>query len=245
MENTGKKFMKATHFDNLDISDQMMGEEAPPLQWPPSPANRVIDLPIPDDAFAASISFREVMEHRRSHRRYLTSPIKISELAWLLYACQGVQEIYPGSATLRTVPSAGARHALETFILAGNIESLPVGIARYCALDHTLEIIREDEDAPHEIAAAFLGQEMVYTGAATFIWAVDIRRMTWRYGQRGYRYIFLDAGHACQNLYLAAGPAGCGCCAMAAFDDNALNSLLGLDGSRAFAVYGASVGKIR
>ena len=243
MENTGKKFMKATHFDNLDISDQMMGEEAPPLQWPPSPANRVIDLPVPDDAYAASISFREVMEHRRSHRRYLTSPIKLSELSWLLYACQGVQEIYPGSATLRTVPSAGARHALETFILTGNIESLPVGVARYCALDHKLEIIREDDDAPHEITTAFLGQEMVYTAAATFIWAVDIRRMTWRYGQRGYRYLHLEAGHICQNLYLAAEGIDCGVCAIAAYDDEQINTLLDFDGENQFVIYLASLGK--
>lgn len=222
----------------------MMGE-APPLQWPPVPGNRIIQLPTPSDSIAASTSFREALENRRSIRRYRTGPLKLEELGWLLWATQGVQEIYPGSATLRTVPSAGARHAIETFLLINNVEGLSPGIVRYCALDHQLEVKREDIDASHEITAAFLNQEMVLTSAVTFIWAVDVRRMLWRYGERGYRYIFIDAGHACQNLYLAISPVGCGCCAIAAFDDNTLNRILELDGTENFAVYAAAVGKIR
>jgi SagB-type dehydrogenase family enzyme len=69
--------------------------------------------------------------------------------------------------------------------------------------------------------------------------------MTWRYGERGYRYLHLDAGHVCQNLYLTAEVIGCGVCAMAAFDDAQLNAVLGLDGERQFAIYAASVGKKR
>lgn len=237
--------MEQTRFQNMDPSDQMMGEEAPPLQWAPSPLHKIVDLPKPEDSLASSISFREVMERRRSIRRYLTAPLELKDLAWLLWASQGVQEIFPGSATMRTVPSAGARHAMETFILVNNVEGLSPGIARYLALEHQLEIIREDIDACHEITSACLGQEMVLSSAVTFLWAVDIDRMTWRYGQRGYRYIFLDAGHACQNLYLAVVPIKCGCCAIAAFDDIRLNRILELDGKKAFAVYAATVGRIR
>ena len=67
--------------------------------------------------------------------------------------------------------------------------------------------------------------------------------MTWRYSQRGYRYVFLDAGHVCQNLYLAAEAIGCGCCAIAAFDDDVMNEILGLDGKKRFVIYLAAVGK--
>ena len=67
--------------------------------------------------------------------------------------------------------------------------------------------------------------------------------MSWRYGQRGYRYLHLDAGHACQNLYLAAEAIGCGACAIAAFSDEAVDELLGLDGQSRFTIYLAAVGR--
>jgi SagB-type dehydrogenase family enzyme len=69
--------------------------------------------------------------------------------------------------------------------------------------------------------------------------------MTWRYGERGYRYLLLDAGHICQNLYLSGLSLGCGTCAIAAFEDDDLNSVLDLDGQDEFVVYGASLGKRR
>ncbi len=67
--------------------------------------------------------------------------------------------------------------------------------------------------------------------------------MYWRYSERSYRYLHLDAGHVCQNLYLAAEAAGCGVCAIAAFDDDLLNKALDVDGESQFAIYAASLGK--
>lgn len=84
---------------------------------------------------------------------------------------------------------------------------------------------------------------MVKNSAVTFFWAAVTYRMGWRYGERGYRYLFLDAGHVCQNLYLAAEAVGCGVCAIAAFEDDTLNQLLGLDGVEQFAVYVATAGR--
>ena len=67
-------------------------------------------------------------------------------------------------------------------------------------------------------------------------------RTTWRYSERGWRYIFLDAGHICQNLYIACEAIGAGCCAVDAFDDDALNALLAVDGKEQIALYAAPVG---
>ncbi|HEY3312047.1 MAG TPA: SagB/ThcOx family dehydrogenase, partial [Anaerolineales bacterium] len=75
------------------------------------------------------------------------------------------------------------------------------------------------------------------------IWVAVLARMRWRYGQRGYRYLHLDAGHVCQNLSLAAEATGCGICPIAAFNDDLLNGVLGLDGEEQFAIYMASLGK--
>jgi SagB-type dehydrogenase family enzyme len=67
--------------------------------------------------------------------------------------------------------------------------------------------------------------------------------MKWRYGERGYRYLYLDAGHVCQNLYLAAESINCGVCAIAAFSDDDMNSLLKIDGVEQYVIYLATVGK--
>nr|NLJ02403.1 SagB/ThcOx family dehydrogenase [Bacillota bacterium] len=95
-----------------------------------------------------------------------------------------------------------------------------------------------------QVAQIAGNQVFINDSAVTFIWTADIYRMKWRYGERGYRYIHLDAGHVCQNLYLAAQTVQSGVCAIAAFDDDALNDFLGLDGDEQFAVYLAAVGKV-
>jgi len=75
------------------------------------------------------------------------------------------------------------------------------------------------------------------------VWVAIPHRMTWRYSERGYRYLHLDAGHACQNLYLAAEAIGGGVCAIGAFDDDAMATLLDLDPDEQFVIYLATVGK--
>ena len=85
---------------------------------------------------------------------------------------------------------------------------------------------------------------MVVLSGAAFFWVAEIYRSAWRYSERAWRYVFLDAGHACQNLYLGAASVECGVCAIAAFDDQKLNRLLGVDGERNFAVYAAVAGKL-
>ena len=167
----------------------------------------------------------------------------MSELSYLLWCTQGVKDIIPGTATLRTVPSAGARHAFETFLLSNNVTGLSPGLYRYAACEHKLSFLNADHHVTDVIVQGCLGQEMVKTCAATFIWTAVAYRMTWRYGERGYRYLHLDAGHVCQNLYLAAEAIDCGVCAIGAFDDDLINSALGLDGEEHFAIYIVTAGK--
>ena len=67
--------------------------------------------------------------------------------------------------------------------------------------------------------------------------------MEWRYGHASHKVIAIDAGHVCQNLYLACEAIGAGACAMAAYDQEALDRPLQVDGEDEFAIYLASVGK--
>ena len=99
------------------------------------------------------------------------------------------------------------------------------------------------QDIHDLVVSACANQNHVHTSAVTFIWVAILERMKLRYGQRGYRYLHLDAGHICQNLYLAAEVIHCGVCAVCAFDDDAMNAALGLDGEEQFAVYLGTLGR--
>jgi SagB-type dehydrogenase family enzyme len=94
-----------------------------------------------------------------------------------------------------------------------------------------------------QLTKACLDQAQVLNSAVTFFWVAIVERMFWRYDERGYRYLHLDAGHVCQNLYLAAEAIQCGVCAIAAFNDDMVNQALGLDGEKELAIYIASLGR--
>ncbi len=243
MKDTGQEFIEKTKYQYLKGSDQYSGYPSPPLEIEPGEALKTINLPGTNKLPVKTIELTEAVNARRSVRSYTRDALSLEELSYLLWVTQGVREIIPGQATLRTVPSAGARHALETFLLINNVDGLLPGLYLYRVLGHELALVNSDENIASRITEACLGQSMVRLSACTFIWAADVYRMTWRYSERGYRYIFLDAGHACQNLYLCAGAVGCGTCAVAAFHDDDLNAALGLDGERVFAIYLATVGK--
>jgi SagB-type dehydrogenase family enzyme len=240
---TGKQFMAMTRYRNLSPSGQQRGLPQPPLELPVEASCRTVALPGPEQFPSEPIVPRELIARRRSVREYEDRALSQAELAFLLWATQGVKEAVRDAATFRTVPSAGARHALETYLLVNRVEGLAGGLYRYLALRHELAELSTEVACARAVAAGCLDQAFVLRGAATFVWAAVAERMTWRYSDRGYRYLHLDAGHVCQNLYLAAESIGCGVCAIAAFDDDLLNEAIGVDGEEQFALYAASVGR--
>ena len=240
----GQEFMEQTRYAHIGMSDQQKGLPQPPLELPADPRKPFIDLARPPRFEIPPADLLETIEKRQSHRSYLHEPLTLDELAFLLWCTQGVKRVHGSQATFRTVPSAGARHAFETYLLVNDVEELEPGLYRYLALSHRLQQIDTDPTLPHRVTSACFDQQFILRAGAVFLWTAVPYRMTWRYGERGYRDLHLDAGHVCQNLYLAAGAAGCGVCAIAAFDDNAMNGLLGIDGKDRFLIYLATVGKI-
>ena len=240
---TGRQFMKETLYRYLEPSDQRKGLPQPPLELGYDEAQPVIELPAPADLPTYPNDLKALTENRRSARRYTEQALTLDELSFLLWCTQGVKETVDTHATLRTVPSAGARHAFETYLLVNDVEGLVPGLYRFLALSHQLAQVKAEAGLADRMAQACLGQFHVKRSAVTFFWAAVPYRMTWRYGERGYRYLHLDAGHVCQNLYLAAEALGAGVCAIAAFEDEALNRLLGFDGEEQFVIYLATVGK--
>jgi len=239
----GWTFMEQTKHRYLGPSDQSLGVEIPPFEIEVEPGTRVVGLQRPEELEVGTIDLREAIEKRRSVREYAPKPLSQEELSYLLWCTQGVQEVQPGCCTLRTVPSAGARHAFETYLLVNSVQTLSAGLYRYRALTHDLVVLSEDTGLARRAVSCCYGQRFVVQSAVTMIWTAVSYRMTWRYGERGYRYIHLDAGHACQNLYLASLSIGCGACGIAAFDDDALSDLLGIDGMDQIPVYLCTVGK--
>lgn len=238
----GKEFMEKTKYKYLAPSDQAKGLPHPPVELAVTDAVAILDLPDPGE-HKADISLAQAIVQRESVRKYADNPVSLQELSHLLWCTQGVKSIEPHLVTLRTVPSAGARHAFETYLLVNHVDGLEPGLYRFLAVDHQLAKIETTAAIGDHITEACLRQKFIKTSAVTFIWTAAAYRMTYRYGQRGYRYLHLDAGHVCQNLYLAAEAMGCGVCAIAAFDDDRLNEVLQLDGEEQFAVYVATVGK--
>ena len=224
-------------------SDQAAGLPQPPLLTIPTNAKEFIILPNPEVDEKDSKSFKELSENRRSVRKYADKPLSLKELSYLLWCSQGVKKAVGNKTTFRTVPSAGARHAIETYILVNNVDGLEKGIYWYNALEHKVSLVISSENIAGKITEACFSQEFVKQSAVTFIWIADIYRMAWRYVDRGFRYLFLDAGHICQNVYLAAESIDCGTCAIAAYDDDEMNSLLELDDEKQFVIYLATAGK--
>ena len=240
---TGQEFMERTKYAYIGRSDQQKGLPQPPLELPPDPDKPVISLPRPEALDIPPLDLRSAIEQRRSIRSYVRESLALDELAYLLWCTQGVQNVQGTQWTFRTVPSAGARHAFETYLLVNDVEGLEPGLYRYLALTHRLQQIDTDPTLAHRLTAACFDQQFLLRCGVVFLWTAVPYRMTWRYGERGYRDLHLDAGHVCQNLYLAAESVDCGVCAIAAFDDNAMNELLGIDGKDQFLIYLAAVGK--
>ncbi len=194
---------------------------------------------LPEPLHEEGMGIWECIAKRRSVRDYSPLPLTLEELSQLLWACQGITEPY---FRLRAAPSAGALYPLETYVVVNNVEKLERGVYRYLVEEHALEM-RVQGDLRRSIASAALEQEFIADAGAVFVWTAVPERTKSRYGERGWRYIYKDAAHACANLYLAAVALELGCCAIGACFDDEVNQLLGIDGVTETVVYLASVGR--
>lgn len=230
----------------IDFSDteQSRGLPAPPLQAPCPPDAARIDLPDGQAALArlGRLPVGEAIARRRSVRQYDDRALTPEELSALLWATQGVRQVLSPISALRTVPSAGARHAFETYLAVSRVDTLPAGLYRYLPFDDQLAQLAIDPQIGLRAAAASLGQRFVARAAVTFFWTAIPARMEWRYDLAAHKVIAIDVGHVCQNLYLACESLGLGTCAIAAYHQEACDQLLGVDGEDEFTLYLAPVG---
>ena len=239
----GRRLLKS-NWRLLDgaTSDQARGFPRPDLEKPCSPDATPMTLPPVEEGALGQVSLRGAIAGRQSRRSFLPDALTTEELSFLLWATQGVRRFSSGVA-YRTVPSAGARHALETYLYVARVDGVARGLYRYLPLNHSLCRLSGDADV---VATALAGglHGQLWDSAVLFVWSAVPYRMEWRYSVVSHKLIALDAGHVCQNLYLACEGIGCGTCAIGAYDQTKMNEAIGLDGREEFVVYAAPVGRI-
>jgi SagB-type dehydrogenase family enzyme len=237
-ETIGDLFQKETKYSRGKLSGRPLlwnKKPKPYKQYPEAPKVR-LETPSRDGGEPLWTAIAK----RRSIRNFKDAALTKQNLSRLLWATQGITKRDMGFE-FRACPSAGALYPVETYLVLNNVERIDAGIYHYNIPDFSLEQLRKG-DFRLQIAQAALDQDMAYAANAVFVWTALFVRAKWKYEQRAYRYVYLDAGHIAQNLALAAVALSLGTCQIAALYDEEVNSLLDIDGEEESVLYMSVVG---
>jgi len=238
MNTIGDNFQQETKYHK----DKMPGK---PLDWASQPKiyknyPNCQTIELPDIAPLSDMILHEVLKNRRSVREYQNKHLTKETLSYLLWASTGISR-KEGGYEFRTSPSAGALYPIETYLVVNNVKKVDPGVYHYNIQNHYLELLKK-EDYAVETAKAALNQRMCVEAPVVFIWTAIFERMKWKYGQRAYRYIYLDAGHIAENLALTATSLKLGSCQIGALFDDEVNKIIDVDGTEESVIYMSVVG---
>jgi SagB-type dehydrogenase family enzyme len=256
-----REFLKSDRWEEWqnDETDQKKGMPPPPVQKPCPKDATLINLIAPDDLTVGQMSVIEAIGRRRSRREFTEEPLTLEELSFLLWATQGIDEeatqvfrewlagvmdidvaLIP--SVLRTVPSGGACHPFETYLIVSRVSGLEPGLYRYLSVEHKLLFLRADTGLTAQVADAVAG--WAANSAVVFVWTAVPYRTEWRYSIVSHKMIAQESGHLCQNLYLASEAIGAGTCVVGAYDQAKVDVILDIDGKDEFAIAVVPAGKI-
>lgn len=195
-----------------------------PNEFEPTEVYGSVELPSPETT--GTVSVEEAIQRRRSIRSYTDEPLSLQDISQLMWAAQGITD---PARKFRAAPSAGATYPLEVYVVVGNncVTALAGGLYRYDPSEHRLEYILKG-DLRSSLAEAALGQSWMREAPINIVIAAVYERTTNRYGERGIRYVHMEAGHVGQNLYLQAVARGLGMVVVGAFHDDQVQGLLQL-----------------
>ena len=182
-------------------------------------SQEIIKLPLPKTKGEKSLE--ELLFSRRSRRKYKKTPLKLEEVSQILWAAYGITASWGG----KTTPSAGALYPLKIYLVVGNVLNLERGIYQYQPQKHCLIKI-SSQDRREQLYESALRQEWVKKAAVDIIACADFSKTTKRYGERGKRYIYMEAGHSAQNIYLEAEALNLATVVVGAFDDEKVKEAL-------------------
>lgn len=237
--NLGIQYIRETKFDRQTINQKQKLQSIDVAPFKRYPDAEKIDLIRTWDLFEARIT--PLLQNRRSLRKYSPEPISIKELSFLLWASQGITA-QSGKYYFRTAPSGGALYPIETYVSVHCVEGLQAGLYHFDPEMFRLERLTEIT-VEKDLSKACLNQTFISSSSVTFIWSAVFYRNMNKYGDRGLRYVLLDAGHICQNLLIAAEAINCGGCPVGAFFDEELNDIIDIDGEQESVLYLGSIGK--
>jgi SagB-type dehydrogenase family enzyme len=236
----GERFHRETSITWSGVpADKGLARPSAPPQFKSYPDAAVVELP---EASHSGLTVEEALRERRSRRDYSGESITLTELSQLLFAAQGNTGTL-GDRILRTAPSAGALYPFEVYVVVNQVDELAPGLYHYSVRNHSLETLKQ-EDLEDDIHDAALNQGPFQDFAAAFILTAVFDRTLSKYGQRGYRYIYIEAGHISQNISLQATSLGLGSVCVGAFLDQEVNELLGIDGNEEAVIYLHACGRL-
>ncbi len=178
------------------------------------------EIILPQPITKGKVSLEEAISKRRSQREFQRKDLSLEQIGQLLWAAQGIT-VNRGSFNFRAAPSAGALYPLELYALTKD------GLYHYISEGHKLENL-SDKDLRGGLTDAVLGQRSVASGALDIVICAVYERVTSKYGQRGVRYVHIEAGHAAQNIHLQAVVLDLGSVPIGAFNDDAVKKCLSL-----------------
>jgi len=234
----GDDFQRLTKYWRESLKDWSPSWDEQVSLYKSYPGAETVELPEPEVSGGGPLW--SVIASRRSFREFEEKPVELKVLSQLLWACTGITA-RTRNFEFRSAPSAGALYPVETYVVCNHVHGAGMGLYHYNVLEHRLELLKAG-DLREQLMQAGLNQPVFFECAAAFLWTAVVKRSSWKYRQRAYRYIYLDAGHAAQNLALAAESLGLGCCLVGAFFDDEVNELLETDGDWETIIYMCTIG---
>ncbi|MFX0106790.1 MAG: SagB/ThcOx family dehydrogenase [Candidatus Hodarchaeota archaeon] len=244
----GRKFLRFFDVEEYEEvvpeSDEQKKMPPPLFQQPFPDESQFIDLVPPDGFSIGNAVFLDIVNNRKSRRKYTSEGLTLEELSFLLWSTQGVRRVLKsGRGVLRTVPSAGAKSPLETYLIINRVEGIKPGLYRYISFNHQLLFIKEIEDSEERMGQLAYEQKFAGKAPVIFCWTAVPYRTEWRYTILSHKFIAIDLGIVCQSLYMACEAINLGTVAIGYYQQNKLDELIGLDTDEEFVVLIAPVGK--
>jgi SagB-type dehydrogenase family enzyme len=236
-ENVGEAFVELTKYHRNYMAPHITSKEREPQYKEYRDVKQYV-LPTPNTKNMTP-AFESII-HRRSIRDYTAEELKPHHLSKILWAAQGITGKVKGTE-LRAVGSAGALHPIETYVVINRAGDLPHGLYHYNVRAHSLDLLIQDQFQTGLVNAC-MGQEFIGQAPVCFIWTGVFNRVSWRFAQRAYRYVYLECGQILQNATIACQAMDIGCCEIGAFYDDEINLLLGLEGTEETAICIMSAG---
>ncbi len=236
----GDDFQRLSKYNRDSLGGKSLNWAAKPDQYkkyPPEPERFELEVPQRE----GGMPLYSVLQKRRSERSFRNEELSGKDLSQILWSGQGLT-LSTEHHQFRTAPSAGALYPIETYCVINRVNGFKPGVYHYQVPYHCLVLLKEGQFGK-DLARAALGQRMVQEAAFNLVWSAVIERSKWKYDQRAYRYIYMDAGHIAENTALAAVSAGLGSVQIGAFFDEEVDRVINVDGVSEFTIYMTSVGQ--